>query len=155
MVPKTIPYAQKSIVAGQPILATPVPIPAPAPIRTSIPVSTPIPVAQPQIIPRPAPIVQTNVVKPTVPVPTIASLPVQSFISPQLTQQAIRPITQFGMNTPGVYNASTYKVGFSRMNAHPGLIGGYRTNSTTSAGTVGNMNLPGQYTTKTYNARKL
>ena len=59
------------------------------------------------------------------------------------------------MNRPGVYNASTYRVGFSRMNAHPGLVGGYRTNSTASVGSVGNMNLPGQYTTRTYNARKL
>ena len=59
------------------------------------------------------------------------------------------------MNRPGVYNASSYRVGFSRMNAHPGLIEGFRANSTVCVGTVGNMNLPSQYTTRTYNARKL
>ena len=164
VVPKTIPYTQKSIVVRQPLPVAQIPVTTP--VTTTLPVqppatTTPVPIVQPQIVPRPVPVAPSvigaqNVVNSTVPVPTVTALPaVQSVAAPQPAPQIIRPVAPMVMNRPGVYNASTYRVGFSRMNPHPGLISGYRTNNIASVGTVGNMNLPGQYTTRTYNARKL
>ena len=164
VVPKTIPYTQKSIVVRQPLPVAQIPVTTP--VTTTLPVqppatTTPVPIVQPQIVPRPVPVAPSvigaqNVVNSTLPVPTVTALPaVQSVAAPQPAPQIIRPVAPMVMNRPGVYNASTYRVGFSRMNPHPGLISGYRTNNIASVGTVGNMNLPGQYTTRTYNARKL
>ena len=164
VVPKTIPYTQKSIVVRQPLPVAQIPVTTP--VATTLPVqppatTTPVPIVQPQIVPRPVPVAPSvigaqNVVNSTLPVPTVTALPaVQSVAAPQPAPQIIRPVAPMVMNRPGVYNASTYRVGFSRMNPHPGLISGYRTNNIASVGTVGNMNLPGQYTTRTYNARKL
>ena len=164
VVPKTIPYTQKSIVVRQPLPVAQIPVTTP--VTTTLPVqppatTTPVPIVQPQIVPRPVPVAPSvigaqNVVNSTLPVPTVTALPaVQSVAAPQPAPQIIRPVAPMVMNRPGVYNASTYRVGFSRMNPHPGLISGYRANNTAGVGTVGNMNLPGQYTTRTYNARKL
>ena len=61
------------------------------------------------------------------------------------------------MNRPIGYNAAaTYRPhGYGRNLPGYRVINGYKTNSVNSIGSFGNMNKPGQYATRSYNARRL
>ena len=135
----TVPYSQASIPVVQPTAAT-VPysqasIPVVQPTAATVPYNqASIPVVQPTALP-----VQT-------PLPVIRQPLIQ-------TPGAIQNINTMGnvnypgvgMNRPNVYNASTYRNNLARN----------RFRNVNRNNVMGNMGAPSQYSTRTYNARKL
>ena len=146
-----LPYAQGSVRVPQPGL----PIP-----QGSVPVAQPIlPYAQGSVrvpqaglpyaqgsIPVPGQAIPQILPSPQLPVsnqPTMAG--VAPTINPMMNANYLTP--GLGMNRPNVYNASTYRTNLGR-NASK-----YR--NVNRNNTMGNMSNTGQYTTRTYNARRL
>ena len=135
----TVPYSQASIPVVQPTAAT-VPysqasIPVVQPTAATVPYNqASIPVVQPTALP-----VQT-------PLPVMRQPLIQ-------TPGAIQNINTMGnvnypgvgMNRPNVYNASTYRNNLARN----------RFRNVNRNNVMGNMGAPSQYSTRTYNARKL
>ena len=143
-----LPYAQGSVGVAQPSLpiaqgSVRVPQPGLPYAQGSIPVAN---IAQstipgqtvPQILPKsPLPV-------PNQPIMTGAVSP----INPMMNANYLTP--GLGMNRPNVYNASTYRTNLNNLGRNASKYRNLNRNNM-----MGNMSNTGQYTTRTYNARRL
>ena len=143
-----LPYAQGSVRVAQPSLpiaqgSVRVPQPGLPYAQGSIPVAN---IAQstipgqtvPQILPKsPLPV-------PNQPIMTGAVSP----INPMMNANYLTP--GLGMNRPNVYNASTYRTNLNNLGRNASKYRNLNRNNM-----MGNMSNTGQYTTRTYNARRL